>query len=336
MSQNRAGIPPRQAPLLPAANALQPLRPGTIRVQMPASRPSEVRFQMNSDVDGSRFSLSEKVLARWNPDLRASAVEENAIQIYGYIGEDWWDPASSNTVKRVDAELRRIGADQDVTVYINSPGGDMFEGFAIYNRLTEHRGGVTVKILGLAASAASVIAMAGQERLIGTMAFLMIHNCWTCACGNRHDFAQMVAAMTEFDSASAEMYAQVSGQSEADVALMMDDESWLGARKAVELGFATGYLQDSEAVEQGDPGNVQHKAARVVDLALARQGMTRSQRRQIAAQFKVSAGTPRAASQNGGTPRAASTPNDMPRAVTQQVSQLLDASQQLLSFIKGD
>jgi ATP-dependent Clp protease protease subunit len=85
--------------------------------------------------------------------------------MYDVIGEDFWS-GGGVTVNRVDAALRQIG-NQDVEVHINSPGGDMFEGIAIYNRLLEHPGKVTVKVLGLAASAASIIAMAGEEVLIG-------------------------------------------------------------------------------------------------------------------------------------------------------------------------
>lgn len=79
---------------------------------------------------------------------------------------------------------------ENVTVNINSPGGDMFEGLAIYNLLREYSGKVTVKVLGIAASAASIIAMAGDEIQIGRGAFLMIHNCWIVMIGNRHDLAK--------------------------------------------------------------------------------------------------------------------------------------------------
>lgn len=94
------------------------------------------------------------------------------------------------TAKRISAALRAIG-NNDVVVNINSPGGDMFEGLAIYNLLRSHSGKVTVNILGIAASAASIIAMAGDEVQMGRGAFLMIHNCWAVGVGNRHDFAKL-------------------------------------------------------------------------------------------------------------------------------------------------
>jgi len=108
---------------------------------------------------GLRSEMSPRALDKWNPAIQA-AVENTSetITIYGVIGEDWY--GEGVTVKRIDAALRAIG-DREVTVYINSPGGDMFEGIAIYNRLREHKQKVTTKVLGMAASAASVIYLAG-------------------------------------------------------------------------------------------------------------------------------------------------------------------------------
>jgi ATP-dependent protease ClpP protease subunit len=96
------------------------------------------------------------------------------------------------TAKGVAAQLRAIG-DRPVEVQINSPGGDMFEGFAIYNVLREHPQAITVKIMGMAASAASIIAMAGDTIEIGAASFIMIHNCEVVAVGNRHDMAETAA-----------------------------------------------------------------------------------------------------------------------------------------------
>ncbi|MBN0106041.1 Clp protease ClpP, partial [Pseudomonas aeruginosa] len=93
---------------------------------------------------------------------------------YEPIGYDWWT-GEGVTAKRIAGALRAIGGDVDVTVNINSPGGDVFEGLAIYNLLREHKGKVTVRVLGLAASAASFIAMAADEVKIARAGFLMIH-----------------------------------------------------------------------------------------------------------------------------------------------------------------
>ncbi|EJN19736.1 protease subunit of ATP-dependent protease, partial [Pseudomonas sp. GM78] len=109
---------------------------------------------LNINARSFNCELSPRALDLWNPDLRAALeAGTDTITMYGIIGEDWF--GEGVTLKRVDAALRAIG-DKPVTVYINSPGGDMFEGIAIYNRLIEHSQEVTIKVLGLAASAASV------------------------------------------------------------------------------------------------------------------------------------------------------------------------------------
>ena len=119
-------------------------------------------------------------LDRWDGGIKAAATDDNSISVFDVIGQDYW--GEGVTAKRIAGALRAMNG-ADVTVNINSPGGDMFEGLAIYNLLREYEGRVTVKVLGIAASAASVIAMAGDEIQIGRGAFLMIHNCWVYAMG---------------------------------------------------------------------------------------------------------------------------------------------------------
>ncbi|MCF5225094.1 Clp protease ClpP, partial [Pseudomonas syringae] len=200
--------------------------------------------------------------------------------------------------------------------YINSPGGDMFEGLAIYNRLREHSQPITTKVLGLAASAASVIYMAGAKREVASSGFLMIHNCWTLAVGNRHDLRDVANTMEEFDAAMADLYAEGSGQDVADIAEMMDDETFIRGRRAVELGFATAVLSSDEITEREDEQAQQSNALKAMDIALAKAGMARRERRELFANFKSS--TPRAA--GGGTQYAAS--SDKPRAVELDLSPL--------------
>lgn len=119
-------------------------------------------------------------LDRWDGGIKAAATDDNSISVFDVIGQDYW--GEGVTAKRIAGALRAMNG-ADVTVNINSPGGDMFEGLAIYNLLREYEGRVTVKVLGIAASAASVIAMAGDDIQIGRGAFLMIHNCWVVAMG---------------------------------------------------------------------------------------------------------------------------------------------------------
>ncbi|WP_145279065.1 head maturation protease, ClpP-related [Pseudomonas sp. URMO17WK12:I11] len=276
---------------------------------------------------GLRSEMSPRALDKWNPAIQA-AVENTSetITIYGVIGEDWY--GEGVTVKRIDAALRAIG-DREVTVYINSPGGDMFEGIAIYNRLREHKQKVTTKVLGMAASAASVIYLAGSERQVASSAFLMIHNCWTFLSGNRHYLRDVSDDMEEFDAAMADLYAETSGQPVEDMAELMDDETFIRGKRAVELGLATGLLAATEVTERETEETGQANALKAMDAALAKAGMPRSERRELFATFK--SGMPRAAS--GNTPRAV--PTGMPSAAAPDLSASLSAATNLLNSLKG-
>lgn len=277
---------------------------------------------------GMRSELSPRALEKWNPSIQAAVdSSETTITIYGIIGEDWY--GEGVTLNRIDAALRSIG-DRPVTVYINSPGGDMFEGIAIYNRLREHSQKVTTKVLGIAASAASVIYLAGEEREVASSAFLMIHNCWCGMCGNRHALRDVADDMEEFDAAMADLYAETSGQPSEEMAGLMDDESYIRGKRAVELGLATGLLSAGEVVERETESTQQASAMKAMDVALAKAGMTRSERRELFANFKSS--TPRAA--GGGTRNAA--PTDTPSAVAPDLAASLDAVQKILSQIGGN
>lgn len=234
-------------------------------------------------VAGLRFDLSPRALDRWNPSIQAAAVDDNTISIFDVIGQDYWT-GEGVTAKRIAGALRAIG-DGDVVVNINSPGGDMFEGLAIYNLLREHPGDVTVKVLGVAASAASIIAMAGSEVQIARAGFLMIHNAWTLAAGNRHDFRAYADYLEPFDAAMADIYVARSGQDSKTVEKMMDGETWIGGSKAIDQGFADSLL-DSDAVAAGDerPAAL---AVRRVENALRASGMPRSEAVRLISDFKA-------------------------------------------------
>ena len=248
-----------------------------------------------------QWDLSPRALERWAPELRAAATEsDSTISILDSIGYDPWT-GDGVTAKRIAGALRSIGAEKDVTVNINSPGGDMFEGLAIYNLLREHKGAVTVKVLGLAASAASVVAMAGDEVLIARAGFLMIHDCWGVCIGNRLDMLDMAAMLEPFDAAMADIYSARSGIDGKKIQKMMDAESWIGGSAAVDQGFADGLLPADE-VKTGTSAKGERVAAYMLDLVLAKAGMPRSERRSLLQEFK--AGT-RDAADKDGTPCAA-------------------------------
>ncbi|CAG2152656.1 ATP-dependent Clp protease proteolytic subunit [Cupriavidus campinensis] len=248
---------------------------------------------------GAQFDLRPDAVDRWNPDVRAAKDDdETTISIYDSIGENW--DGTGITSKRISAALRNIGA-RAVTVNVNSPGGDFFEGVSIYNLLREHKAKVTVKVMGVAASAASVIAMAGDEILMGEGAFLMIHNAWAVAIGNRHDLTATAAVLEPFDAAMAKVYAQRAGITQGEAAAMMDKESWIGADAAVEGGFATG-LVDSADISKHTNAAADRKAMALIEASMAKAGYSRSTRRDA---FKaLFSGKPSAAGDPTATPRA--------------------------------
>ncbi|EOJ2862308.1 head maturation protease, ClpP-related [Klebsiella pneumoniae] len=236
-------------------------------------------------------------LERWNGGIRAATDNDNAISIFDVVGRDYWDEGV--TAKRISGALRSMNG-ADVTVNINSPGGDMFEGLAIYNLLREYEGHVTVKVLGIAASAASIIAMAGDDIQIGRGAFLMIHNCWLYAMGNRHDFAELAQSLEPFDTAMADIYAARSGLDIAAVQKLMDAESYIGGSDAVAKGLADSLLS-ADAVSDGDESPA--AALRKLDALLAKTNTPRSERRKLIKALTGS--TPGAVTDPDGKPGAA-------------------------------
>jgi ATP-dependent Clp protease protease subunit len=138
-----------------------------------------------------------------------------------------------------------------VTVLINSPGGDVFAAAEIYNALIDYTGPVTVKIDGLAASAASVIAMAGGEVIMSPVSMMMIHNPSTIAIGDGEEMLRAKAMLDEVKESIINAYELKTGLTRTKIGHLMDAESWFNARKAVELGFADG-ISGGTAEETSD------------------------------------------------------------------------------------
>lgn len=173
----------------------------------------------------------------------------------------------------------------------------MFEGLAIYNLLRDYSGKVTVNVVGVAASSASIIAMAGDEIQIGRSAFLMIHNCWVVAVGNKNDLRASADTIEPFDRSMGDIYSARTGLDAKAVEKLMDAETWLGGSDAIEQGFADALLPADQITEGAGNGT---NAARALDVALAKGGMPRSERRRLLSEIK---GKPSAALD--GTPGAA-------------------------------
>lgn len=238
-----------------------------------------------------RSEILPRAFDRWNPGVKAageSGEAERSISIYDAIGYDYWT-GEGVTARRVAAALRSMGPGP-VTVNVNSPGGDVFEGLAIYNLLREHDGEVTVKVLGLAASAASFIAMAGDKVQIARAGFLMIHNSWVIASGNRNDMREIADWLEPFDAAMADIYATRTGLDAKAVAKLMDAESWIGGAAAVEQGFADELLA-SDQIGKAD-AKAQANASRRVEAALRASGLPKSEAMRLISEIKSSAGDP--------------------------------------------
>jgi len=230
-----------------------------------------------------QFDARPDALKRWEPGIQAAIDGEASIGIYEQIGESW--DGSGMTAKRMSAILRGIGASRDITVNLNSPGGDFFEGVAIYNLLRQHQAKVTVNVMGLAASAASIIAMAGDDINMGEGSFLMIHNAWCMAIGNRHDMQAAAEQLAPFDNAMAEVYAARAGISVKAAAKLMDEESWIGATQAIEQGFATGMMESTD-IKQDAKANA--GIVRKIEAAMLAGGMSHSAAKTAISEFKSS------------------------------------------------
>ncbi|QPC87409.1 Clp protease ClpP [Mesorhizobium sp. NBSH29] len=221
--------------------------------------------------------LTEKAARMYRPVEAAASDGSDVITILDVIGYDWWT-GEGVTAKRVSAALRQIG-DKPVTVQINSPGGDFFEGVTIFNMLRAHPSRVTVQILGIAASAASVIAMAADEIQIAKLGFMMIHNTQWVAAGDRHVMNETGEIMAVFDQAAAEMYAERTGNKVDEIKEMLDAETWLAGQGAVDKGFA-----DTTADFDVEPAEVSNSTSALyrLEAALASgKPVPRSERRKL-------------------------------------------------------
>lgn len=187
------------------------------------------------------------------PLIIRAAKDDAEIMIYDTIGQDFW--GDGVTAKGFDKELKALGSPKKITVRINSGGGDVFDGVAIYNTLARHPARKVVHVDGLAASAASVIAMAGDEIRMGDGTFLMIHNAWSFAIGNAAEMRRAADLLDSVSGQLASIYVQRTGKPAAKVKAMMDAETWMDADTAIAEGFA-----DSRSAEVV-------KTAAAIDLA---------------------------------------------------------------------
>lgn len=219
-------------------------------------------------------------------DARAAGTA-TVIELYDEIG------AWGVSAKDFSGKLRE--APGDIVLRLNSPGGDIFDGIAIYNDLLAYDGNVRVEIVGLAASSASLIAMAGDEVVIAENAFVMIHRAWTGTLGNEEDHAASAELLRGIDRAMAATYVARTGQLLPAVRQLMDDETWFDGQAAVDAGLADDLLPAAEARARYDlsvfarapeklaaPERGIH-SIRDLEATLREAGASRSQARALAA-----------------------------------------------------
>jgi ATP-dependent Clp protease protease subunit len=183
----------------------------------------------------------------------ARDADENGARVLYFDGaiaeESWYEDDITPGVFRQEL----MSGDGPVTVWLNSPGGDCVAASRIYSMLMDYKGDVTVKIDGIAASAASVIAMAGAKVLMAPTALMMIHNPLTVAIGDSEEMQKALDMLSEVKESIINAYAAKTMQSRTKLSHLMDAETWMNANKAIELGFADGILTDDkrEAAPEG-------------------------------------------------------------------------------------
>ena len=171
----------------------------------------------------------------WN--IKASLDNQSTeLFVYGDISDSaYWDEVGA---KEFVADLSKVTSN-DITVRINSGGGSVFAGFAMYNSLKQHKANVTVRVDGLAGSAASIVAMAGDKIIMPLGSMMFIHNSWTVTAGNSGELKEHAEMLSKIDTTMLEVYKAKTGLDEATIKDLMDKDSWLTANEAKNLGFAT-------------------------------------------------------------------------------------------------
>lgn len=160
-------------------------------------------------------------------NIKGVIIPNDVKWIYDYFEMDATCP------REVEKEVEKANG-EDLEVIINSPGGDVFSGSEIYTLLKDYSGNVVVKIVGVAASAASIVAMAGKKVMMSPTAEMMIHNVSSCACGDYRDFEHEAGVLKDYNSTIANAYMIKSGMTKEELLSMMDKETWLTPEKALE------------------------------------------------------------------------------------------------------
>ena len=198
--------------------------------------------------------MKDKKFWEWKNTAETEPDAERVLELNGTIAEESWFDDDITPAMFKDELFSGSGP---ITIWINSPGGDCIAASQIYSMLMDYKGDVTVKIDGIAASAASVIAMAGTKVLMAPTALMMIHNPATVAFGDHEDMQKAIEMLNEVKESIMNAYEIKTGMSRHKISQLMDAETWMNAREAVKLGFADEILFDrdqEEAADSNDPG----------------------------------------------------------------------------------
>lgn len=196
------------------------------------------------------------------------------ILIYDDIGPEW---AGMISAKGVTAELARFKGQPRVNVRINSPGGDVVEGLGIYNALARFDGQVDIDIDGLAASMASVIAMAGDTIRIAANGMMMVHRAWTVIAGNEADLRRQADLLVKIDENLRDTYAARTEQTADKVAELMEAETWMTAQEAIDLGFADEIGQELQVTASVRAGRFKNTPAKLLEKVESGEGSVESE-----------------------------------------------------------
>lgn len=239
----------------------------------------------------AKAEIPESILKAYDPTIRAAADDEpGSIGIYGRIGADPF--TGEGFTDRMLAGILRGMNGRDVVLNINSPGGDVYQGLAIYNTLANYPGKVTARVLGVAASAASFVAMAANEIQIGRAASMMIHNTQTIVAGDRNALRDTADWMEQFDNLLIGIYAERTGKSPRELGKMLDAETHLvGGQAAIDAGFADSLLP-ADAVRNAEP--VATNEVREAERTLRALGLSRTDAQTMIANIKASVSDSRA------------------------------------------
>lgn len=215
--------------------------------------------------------------------MRARGNASAEIFIYEDVGASFFGGVSA---KDFAVDLKKIGAVETINLHLNSPGGDVFDGMAIYRQLVDHKAKVIAHVDGLAASIASVIAMAGDEIRISESGFMMIHNASALAYGDTGEMRRMADLLETVNGTIADVYIARNGKSRDDVLALMEAETWMNGSDAVEMGFATSVVENMKVAARSiDPAT--HKFKNIPAALAGRPNFEAAQARLAAMRSKL-------------------------------------------------